>query len=104
VRRQGAGLAGASRDKAEIDALSVDVHALDGEARDVVDRDVLQLGVLGPVLVEDEEKLLRSAEGEDGQKDAAAALEDRLDETCEARRRQEGGRGQAKERENETDP
>ena len=61
-----------------MDVLAIDVHAFDGEARDVVDRDVLQLGVLGPVFVEDEEDLLRSSEGKDGEENATAALQDRL--------------------------
>jgi hypothetical protein len=65
-----------------VDVLAIDVHAFDGEARDVVDRDVLQLGVLGPVFVEDEEDLLRSSEGEDGEQNATAALQDRLYKVC----------------------
>lgn len=63
-------------------SLSVDVHALDRETRDVIDRDVLELWVFRPVFVEDEEQFLRSAEGEDRQEDASAALEDRSDEVC----------------------
>jgi hypothetical protein len=64
-------------------SLPVDVHTLDCETRDVVDGDVLEFGVLRPVLVEDEEKLLSATEGEDGEKDTTSTLNNRLDQVCE---------------------
>jgi hypothetical protein len=44
---------------------------------------VVQLGVLAPELVEDEKKFLCSSEGKYRKEDAAAALDDVLNEGCE---------------------
>lgn len=43
---------------------------------------MVELGVLRPVLVEDEEDLLCSTEGEDGQKDSTTSTDDVVDESC----------------------
>lgn len=53
---------------------------------------MLQLGVLGPVLVEDEKDLLRAAEGEDGKEDASSTLDDGRDEICGGREVRKEGR------------
>lgn len=67
------------------DALAIHVHALHRETRDVVDRDVVQLGVGRPVLVEDQEQLLRSTQREYGQQDSAATLHNTLHQRCDVR-------------------
>ena len=65
-----------------IDERLVDGHALLGQRRRVVDRDLVELRVRSPVFVEDEEQLLRPAQGEDWD-EAAAAPGVRTKETFE---------------------
>lgn len=66
--------------KREMNALPVDVHALHRETRDVVNWDVVQLRMLAPILVQDQEQLLRSTKGEYGEEDSATTLHDVLDQ------------------------
>ncbi|KAL2256332.1 hypothetical protein VTK26DRAFT_1826 [Humicola hyalothermophila] len=61
------------------DVRLVDQHTLAGEVTGVVDGVFLVLLVLGPVLVENEQQLLGSAEGKHGHKHAAASVEDARD-------------------------
>ena len=48
-----------------VDEGLVDGHALLGQGRRVVYGDLVELGVRGPVLVEDEQELLSTPQGED---------------------------------------
>ncbi len=57
----------------------VDPQGPTGHFGRVVDGDGVQVRVVPPVLVEDEEELLRPAEGKDGNETSAAATHDRLD-------------------------
>ena len=59
-----------------VDESLVDSHALLDQAGGVVDGDVGELGVRGPVLVQDQQQLLRAPEREHGDETAAAARDD----------------------------
>ena len=68
-----------------VDESLVDSHALLDQAGGVVDGDVGELGVRGPVLVQDQQQLLRAAEREQGDETAAAARHDTLHRAREPR-------------------
>ena len=67
-----------------VDVRLVDTHSLLGYLGRIIDGHVVQLGVRLPVLVEDQEQLLRAAERKDGDQAAPTALDDLVDGACEA--------------------